>query len=517
MNAGIFASPDETAVNLFSEAWTPSGGFRIHIQGDEAVKQIAALHPRSMIRQGDWLVPVGFLGMPFIIAMANRIASSAGLYVTLLLTLSAAYPLFRLLKWKLGAFTSWSAVILFLSFPTVLLYVNRGLFPNLPVVACAIWGIWLAVEGTRAWLRDAKRDAQLFLGASGFAFGCALLIRPIEAVWMLPWMVWSLYPAWREKKTFAGLMRFLAPFISVLALFGALGLGLSMSTYPFHASLLRQPISGYQLKDYLPFVDSGRAAMPSAADAGRDIRTLVPFSFHPRVVLTNIRIFFFEAQGVWFSAAMIGGICAWFAMRKRSLCVLGLSAWTVVSFCLLYGQVLYADNINGVPTLGNSFLRYALPIVPLLAIGCAVLADALRRISARGYVLGVGLVVFLSAYGIAYAASGDGESILATQRQIARYVQIRNQADIAVPHDAVILSERSDKVFASGPWVVASPIPDLDSLTRLRYSEAQVYLFHRLVETDRDLPKDIANGFYVADPVVILDNEALYPLYGVTD
>lgn len=176
------------------------------------------------------------------------------------------------------------------------------------------------------------------------------------------------------------------------------------------------------------------------------------------------------------------------------------------------------DNINGLPTLGNSFLRYTLPLVPLIAIGSAYAADVLRRVSRRGAVLAIGLTAFLACYGIAYALSGDQESILATRRELARYHQIYAMTDGVIPEHAIIISERSDKIFASGSWTVASPIPGVETLSVLRDAEAPVYLFHRLIQTDADAPKVISSVFsMIGDPIFQVDNEALYPLYGAPD
>lgn len=513
MKTGVFASPDETAVFLFANAWTPSMGFRIPVTIDGPSREIVQLHPRSMVRQGDWLVPVGFLGMPFLVTLVNHLGAHGGNYVTLFLTLSSAVPLFFILRKSTNAFTSWSAVLVYLSFPTVLLYVNRGFFPNLPVIALSLWAVWL-LRSAADYAQASKKKELFFCSALGGAcIGVALLIRPIEAMWVLPWAVWSFWPALRAMDSWKKRVIAVLPLGTILVLTAILGVWLSMKSYPYHGSIASQPISGYQLSDFIPQTETAAPAL----ELTRDVKTLVPFAFHPRTLWNNIRSFLFNVQGIWIGASVLGALIAWLRWKKEALAPLLLAGWTAVTLFLMYGQTVYADNITGSATIGNSFLRYLLPLVPLVAIGCAIAADRLRNISKRGAVLAISLIVFLTGYGLAYALNGDAESILPTRKQLARYAQIRVMTEVSVPADAVIVSERSDKIFASSAsWTVASPLPDESALTVLRDTEAPVYLFHRLIRTDADIPDAIAKVFIVvADPLVVLDNEALYPVYGL--
>lgn len=518
MNTGLFASPDETATSLFANAWTPSNGFKLPVAIHGPSRDVVQLHPRSMVRQGDWFVPVGFLGMPFLVVLMDYFGSYAGDYLTLILVLSSTIPFFFLLRKGLGSFATWASVVIYVSFPTILLYVNRGLFPNLTVVACTLWAVWaLRMLSADEGHREKRRERIFFSSVGGIAIGIALFVRPIEALWIVPWIIWAIWPIIQLRNAWKKQIVLLAPFVIGLIVFGVLGAWLSMGTYPFHSSILKQPISGYQLSDYVPSqtVSVGTTSKLMT----RDLRSLIPFTIHPRTLWENIRIFWFNEYGIWVGVALMGLLGAWMHWKKRATAIIVLCGWTLFSLLLMYGQSVYTDNISGGATIGNSFLRYLLPMVPLLAIGCALAADSLRRISKRGLLLAVSLIVFLSLYGLAYALSGDSESILATRRELARYAQIRHLSEASIPTDAVILSERSDKIFASNlAWTIVSPIPDEKALTVLRDTEAPVYLFHRLIQTDQDVPASIMNVFtVVADPLVVLDNEALYPIYGLPD
>jgi hypothetical protein len=514
MHTGLFTSPDETAVSLFANVWTPENGFRLPVELNGPAKDIVQLHPRSMVRQGDWIVPVGFLGMPFFVMFLERLGDGYGQYLTCLLIVSSASPFFFLLRKSAGAFTAYASVAIFLCFPTVLLYANRGLFPNLAVLAFAIWATWaLRLFSEISSDDQRRREQQLLIWIGGVAIGSALLIRPIEAIWMLPWIGWALWPFFRSSGRVSSRFFKLIPLWICLGCVSILGLWLSMKTYPFHHSLFTQPISGYQLSDYIPQPVSER----SAEGITRDVRTLIPFSLHPRTLWNNIRFFGMRLFGIWIGVGIAGAFIAARRFRKEALPVFLISAWTFFSLFLLYGQTLYFDNINGTPTLGNSFLRYLLPLVPLIAFGCALAADWLRRQHPRGVILSTIVVLFLSLYGLGYAMSGDDESILATRRELARYAQIREMTESTVPTNAVILSERSDKIFTSHTtWTSVSPLPDEQRLIALRNADVPIYLFHRIVETEEDLPASFSHVFTVAlPPLFTMDNEALYAVYGL--
>jgi hypothetical protein len=502
----LFASPDETAVMLFARAWSWEEGFRLPYDLPQGLDRFSGLHARSMVRQGSVLVPVGFLGMPMLAGFVERLGRGWGAYVTLIFVMSCAYPLWRLARGagpRTGAFT----VLVFFSFPTVLLYANRGLFPNLAVVALALWGAWGAGRimrvrsGLRGWLIAA---------CSGAAVGLALLIRPVEAVWIIPWIAAAFWfsassprlAGFREAGGRLLVAGILALLICLSGLFAA------MKTYPFHSSLSDQPVIGYLLHDA-----AGAASSAGGDGAGPGTWTSVlPFGLHPRAMWENARSYLFGFLGVWTCAALLGAF-AWLRKRweKRETVFLLLTAWTLASLLVFYGQSLYADNIRGNASLGNSFLRYMLPLAPIMAYGCALFIDALWSVRARGRLLGAGAAVFLAVLGITIAFAHDEEGIFQTRYELRRYELIRLQAERTVEEPAVILSERSDKIFASGPFAAVSPIPEDAVLDALSSSHASVYLFHRTLDGD-DFERALTEQFGPLRSLFSLDNETFYEL-----
>ncbi len=500
---------------LFARAWNETGIFRIPHNLSSNTEHLVGLHARSMVRQGEWLVPVGFLGMPFLTALAERVHQGWGAFMPAFLVLSSAIPLWLLARRYFGVKVAWWSVWVFLSFPTVLLYANRGLFPNLPVVAFTLWSVWLirsAFESDR-WKRA------LFGSLGGLALGLALLIRPIEAMWILPWVAWAGFEGIRATKVY-GKKQWALPGLSCcIALLIMIGYGavLAKQTYPYHASWKDLPVAGYLLHDR----DDAFAEVKQADTVvtERSIGSLVPIGFHPRTIWNNIRAFLFSILGLWVATALLGYLvlqqrCGWRGHVPTALIV-----WTGGVLLLAYGQTSYADNINGTATIGNSFLRYLLPLAPLIAIGCAAVIERVSwsRFSRPWPWVGVpiyiaiGVLLVMEGWGIALAH--DDESVLFTQKELVRYASIRHQAERMIPPGSLILSERSDKIFA-GAFPVVSPLPDAETIRALAQSREPVLIFHRTPVTHEDVP-EVLRGSYPVDhwaTILRIDKEGLFYL-----
>lgn len=494
----VFSSPDETAVAYFAheKVWGWWSGFTIFTgispYGD--LSDIPGLHPRSMVQRETVLVPVGFLGMPLLIVPFEWIWSGLGTYVTVLLVLSSVYALFRLVE-SFGRKAAWAASIVYLTFPIVILYENRGLFPNLPVVALGLWSFFLIRTQTQNWIA--------ILG--GVAFGMALTIRPIEAIWLMPWIGYALWSKRRLKRTvMVGIG------MAAMCLLGYL---MAVRTY---GSWL--PTIGYWLKDLLPSPDMKLGNnLNGVVDVSTNnlptVTQILPFGIHPRAMWSNIETYLFGILGPWV-AASLAGLATWWAIRFRKkeridFIPIILTGWTAFVLLLMYGQSRYADNINQTATIGNSFLRYLLPLVPLIGVGVGMLVETLWKMSDRKRFLAIGLVGFLAIYGMVIAFVRDEESIFPVRQQLIRYEGIRSVAQAMLPPGTIVLSERSDKIFVGLNVVAVSPMPNDKTLEQLAASGARLALFHRMLTPEQ---KETFAGGLVKDwlLVSVFENEALY-------
>jgi hypothetical protein len=140
----------------------------------------------------------------------------------------------------------------------------------------------------------------------------------------------------------------------------------------------------------------------------------------------------------------------------------------------------------GAVTIGNSFLRYLLPVAVLVSVSVAYLHER-----ARGYLpAAAGMTFFcvaLSLFGVYRAVNGDDESLLATRPELERYEDVRVAAGEWFGAQDVIISERSDKIFFP-EYRAVSPMPRGEEVGRLvNAKEIQVGLYVRpLSQKEKD-------------------------------
>ncbi len=470
LGASRYASPDEAAVAITAERFAVVAWPRI-------IQPLATaypwVHPRSWVSQGGALVPVGFLGWPLLLAPWVAIFGPRALpWLGWFVLLSTVYPLFRLLRSHFSLRASLVGLLVTFASPLFLLYANRGLFPNTGFIAAALWGLWA--------LSRARRGARHALLA-GLCIGAALIIRPVESLWFLPWCLvgWFGVTPSQERSR------------SSLAGWGVGGIMLMLCAFFFvNASVYGHWWSiGYWLRD--------NAVQHLDLEVQPIVHVhLLPFGVHPKNILWNLRSFF------WGFLAPTWGIlgAAFFlyfrahkvsfrdALLKVHPCIWA-SLWTVFVLLVIYGSGLYQDHVQiGAVTLANSFLRYMLPLAPLAGLAAAYLFDHTPSVyAARGFVYAA--LLFLIAFAVFTTCFKDDESLFQTRRELRRYIEIERRTQTLFPRGGIVLSERSDKIFSES-FMAVSPLPPQSEIIRLVKDEnvhVPVALYLRpLSQRDRD-------------------------------
>lgn len=486
----VFASPDETAVAIIADTLRKTGRALLP---QEQVITIPWLHPRSWVSSGPNLIPVGFLGWPLLLAPFVFLFGRTVLpWMGLLLATSALYPAFRLLARRFSLSQALIGTLLLGVFPTVVLYANRGLFANLPQLALLAW--WLFLVRSEAHKNSFGRRAFLhhaLVGALGISL---LLLRPVEAIWLLPWMWW-----WSRKRTWSR--------SDILACFGGAVPIILLSVYITYRTYGDPFAIGYLLRDnpLPPLQGMGvSVATPVSSPSSVEWSALLPYGFHPRHIWWNLQSFTLEILWPWLLGLVVvwvpivvrtvrrlreggvEGIKSWRVTSLFSTPVL-LSVWTIIFLLTLYGSGLYADHIRpGAVTIGNSFLRYMLPLVLLWVwlFLCALEKNQDQR-GVRRYSWVIAFVLLVTSLWTVFAK--DDEGLLATRRELKRYAMIRAAAEVQLPPGTIVLSERSDKIFFP-VFPVVSPLPP--PAERLRLAQVpgvSLALFARpLSQSERD-------------------------------
>jgi hypothetical protein len=489
MGSGVFLSPDETATAVSARSFATRGSMRIV---DPILKDGPWLRPRSFVTQGDAMVPVGFLGLPIVLGALSRVFGEfALLFLVPLLVLSAGFPIWRFLR-SSGRGGQIAGVTMWLAFPTVILYANRGLYPNLPVVCLGLWATYLLWEK-----RSIPRSV-----VAGLAAGLAIAIRPVESAWLIPWLA----VAWRfrtDRKQHQERVA-LGVFAVCLVIPLIIAAVVAWKTYgsPFAV--------GYFLRDSVVAAPGSSPAssfqLPTSSSA------FLPFGFHPRAMWFNVRAYFFGEWLPWSLIAIVSAAVIW--KRREGKMVIALSLWTMCVGVLIYGQSIYQDHVGiNVVSSGNSFLRYLIPLAAVFALAFGIVVGwAMKRFEKRRLmrILLITCVALFVAGGTKFAFDGDDENIMRSAQELERYHTIRDATYARFGPQTIVLSDRSDKIFFP-LFRVASPLPSKDLIAELTdQAQASVTVFTETL--DDNAMSSWKNAGIQLRPVLQNDNQTLYVL-----
>lgn len=463
------SSPDETAVLVSARHIAQS--YNAKVSAPLAV-QAGWLHPRSWVSQGGVVVPVGFLGWPWVLSVFMIILGAA---LTKWLAIGIAAlsipAMYVLLRKHFSRPAALVGVTVMFCYPAFLLYLNRSLFPNPSVLAATLWLTVLLQSTERKNTKSDQRDLGI-----GLLFGLITVIRPIELFWVLPWLwVTGLSALSRRPTTTEEWRRLVATGLGFILVLLPVWL-LAARTYgaPWRV--------GYFLRDNaVPSVVSAANAVSSSADAVR----FFAFGFHPRNIWWNLLSFGFGFAWPW--AVALLGIAGFYLKpwaevlykyRRKLGKIIRELAWPDYRFLaavlglgllvLYYGNGLYQDHVRvGAITVGNSFLRYLLPVAVLSGWAMAWLYDRVETKQQKQAALA--LAVCLCGFGVYRAGFGDDESVSAVIQATRLNDQTRLKTEQALTPGSVIFSDRSDKIFFPA-YQSVSPLPPLSEVARFASS-----------------------------------------------
>lgn len=463
---GMYASPDETsnAAVVRQLAWYG----RLSID-EPLATDFPWLHSRSTVSHDATVVPVGFTGWPWVLSVFSFVLGQGSVpFLATMLLWSSAIPLFFLLR-RFGTRSAWFGTLVAMTFPAMIVFGNRALFPQAAVVGFAVWSIF-------ALTRLRSEHPPWVFCLVGVLLALTVASRPTELPWLLPWFAWSAWSVRPDRKRFAwACAGALFPLI-ILAFFAQASYGAFWK-------------SGYLAHDNPTLtIGTSQSVIGASVDGTRSL--LFPFGFHPRDVLWNVRSFLFGLLFPWtmilVGSIMVVGRDAWKGRREDAKRLLAcyavplLSLWTVCVLIGYYGHGLYTDHVQiGAVTIANSFVRYLLPIGPIIGFAFAFFMSRLDR-KRFGTTIGILLALGLVLFGSYTALARDDEGMFTTSRELVRYRDIRDRASGYFGPSDVILSERSDKIFSSQLRAV-SPLPSIGEVRRLAktHPELKIGLFAR--------------------------------------
>lgn len=451
---GMFNSPDENAVYVFTRHFIEEGSLTL---ARPDINEIA--HPRSVnIRDGQF-VPGSFIGWLLLLAYAGFLGSWLMALLPAFVAVGGAWAFWGIVRRVFGRETAWLSLLLLLTLPAWWYYASRGFLPNVPFVSFLLMAVFTLIKTGEA--KDEKGImAWLWAAAAGFCAGLALIIRPNEIIWvLLAALLWL--PELRAIRP----SRLLALVASVLPLV--------VTAYWQDQTFGRWYSTGYQ--SFAASVGEGAAAFSLSS-------VFFPFGFHPWAALGRFLSYQIMVMP-WLLVAAVLGLVAMRVITNKTPEQKKYARMFALVFAYLliyYGSWQFFDHPDQTRlTLGVSYGRYWLPIfvlaVPYVVMGCRALAARLRF---GRWSLPLVLTLVFTLNTLSVYAFGD-ENLGQLRRNIVEYKQRQAFVFERTAPNAVIISERNDKVFWPGRQVIHYQPDDYTFLADAAkiLPRAPVYLF----------------------------------------
>ncbi|OGL64015.1 hypothetical protein A3C09_00540 [Candidatus Uhrbacteria bacterium RIFCSPHIGHO2_02_FULL_47_44] len=436
----LFISPDETANAFFVRAFAHTGSFRVFDAMNIAYEGI--LHPRSIITDGAFLLPVSFLGLTLLYGSLTALLGSWSLtLITPTLVILAAFAWNKILERWFSKRIAFISSLLLLFHPAVWYYSARGLMPNVLFVCCVIFAAFFLLHFNNkktppSTTLPLHHSFTFFL--SGFFLSLALVVRLSEVYWLIPLFVALLVV---ERKTFS--LRKIC--------FLAIGFAIPMLTLLF-----------FNFKTYsAPFM-TGYSFVSSMQRVTTTTRSedllswLLPFGFHPRAVFWNTRDYLL----LLFWWLTIPTLCALPIVWKNKKQKMYLLASMLVAFwlCIWYGSWRLNDNPDPTQiTIANSYVRYWLPLfvmsTPLIATSMTWISECARSKKHQTILL-FSCLLLVVALNVRIVYLEGQDALVRVVATLQRSEEIRDEVLTIVPENGVIITDRSDKIFFPGRHVL---------------------------------------------------------------
>lgn len=421
-----FNSPDETANFFFSRR--VAAGDPIAAPQELGGMAHGIVHPRSMAVLQGKLVPLSFLGMPVWYGLVGRLTGEwIIIFLTPILAAIGGWALYRICIDIFGRRVALTTVLLLPMLPPWWYYSARSMFHNVAFFSLTLCSL-------AAVLAVHRHGRTLVALMGGLSLGVALSLRLVEGIWVLPLMLAAfIFCPPRHKRVWIWLVA--------------------------GAALAGLPLLIHQAATYGNFLQTGYLLPPAGSGvdsigAGRTWQDFFPYGIHPRRAAVNAGHFLFGMLPWIIWPAVFGlllQIIRWRELNNfRRFYAL---AFPSVSMFLLgyYGSATLADNLdNEAVTLGVSYARYWIPIsvaaLPFVAIG---LQWVIRRFRSRftRRLIGVLMFALLGWLSVRTTFYEPSEGLRSVASAINAGYAKRTQVAAVVEENAVIVAERSDKIF----------------------------------------------------------------------
>ncbi|MCX6745869.1 MAG: hypothetical protein NTX00_02495 [Candidatus Parcubacteria bacterium] len=486
-SASKFTWPDETANYFFIKNYIGHSNFSVA----EPLNQIAdnIVKPRSFNVYNNNLVPGSFLGMLLIYGLIGKFVQIGLIkFLTPLLAVLASLFFYKILLKVFEPKIAFLSTLLFFINPAWWYYANLSMLPNISFLTFFIIGLYflLQIRG------ESNRKNYLWVILGSFFIALSLIIRTNEFIWILAVLIFLAIIYYKKLK-----WQYMSLFLLVCILvfvpifyYNNLTYGNSLS---FGYLRLNQ---GQTIFEQVP--TEFKISNSSALNFLKFI--FLPFGFQPKVILSNFYHYVYNLFWWMFLASVLGGFIFLKKYHDKNHAVYFVLSLCVCLYLLAYyGSWLFADQLTlALNKIGISYVRYFLPIYILSLPFAAIFIDWLINLF-KNKKIKIILALFLAltflglTINVVYLAGND--NLIKIKQNIGDYTDINKKVIALTEGDAVIISQRSDKIFFPERKVIGTwKIDDFENWTKLL--DANVPLYYYATESVDFLDQLYSELFY---------------------
>src|SRR3989339_1473939 len=448
----IFNWPDSTANYFFSSLFANGGNLwfseMLNLYTDNL------LHARSINVVGGNLVPMTFLPAIVIFGAFGRILGEFGiLALTPFLAALSGLLVYRLVYYIFKDLDiALASSLLFWSLAPWVFFANEVMLPSILFIFLVLAGFWalaksIILEKSLYWIL-----ASLFLSL-------AIFVRPTEVVWLSLIFIFIVYLN-RQKIYLKHYVYGFVIFLAVLFLFLILnkntyGSYFSIGYLNFQSNSLSTEFSGQKTSGLLNYLKL----------------LIAPFGLDFILLTKNFYKYFIEIFAPYLVLAFLGVSIIFYKKQVTSPWkkYFLLSPFVFIIILLYYGSWDLADPlVKELNKISISYVRYFLPlyiwVLPLAAWAIKKMFYGPTKINKVAYYIVI-VALMLTSVKLAFYSKNDG--LWSNMDNLKNYNEQYKAVSQVVEDGAVIISERSDKVFFPKYRVIV-PQGDLPLWSRVK-------------------------------------------------
>ena len=450
-----FNSPDETAVFYFLSEFLSEG--KLYYEDTANQWGEGLVHPRSMLAFGNKVVPITFPAFFLIFGAVGLVLGLKSLvYVVPFLSVLTVFAFFYIIKQFWGRRVAMISAFVLALHPAFIYYTARGFLPNALFVDLFILGIFFLVKCAVSLANKENYTPFIYCFLAVFLIDYARSVRPFELIWM--WIVVGAVFIYYKDWYALIWKKIIAIWLGVAIFFTVVVLGLNWWLYgnPFSSGYYIFSNRSVEVVETAPMekvkAELTKVKKVDLHNISSNFYCFLVYVFPWFAILATL-----GAVNIFYDKRLSFRNCGNWRERFKNLPfeIKYIFIFLAVMAILLvfYGSWNFTDNISGNVTIGNSYVRYFLPIY---IMGIPLVAVFLNKFLVKRSLL-VSALGIMSVWSVIAVWSGE-DGIASIRKNFEQYARTRAIVLQKIAKDSsIIISERSDKIFFPDLRVISIP------------------------------------------------------------